>query len=120
MWWAQYIGLPFERAHCWGLVRLVYADRLGVMLPEYGEIPADDLVRISRAMHAPEYPWQEAAQPKELDVARMRGRSRVWHVAVLTDPGHVLHTEQATGAVRVRVDDPAIAGRIMDYWRYSA
>lgn len=119
-WWAQYIGLPFERAHCWGLVRLVYADRLGVMLPEYGEISAADLVRVARAIDSGQEAWARVMQPQALDVTLMRGRSRVWHVGVMTDPGHVLHTEQATGAVRVRVDDPTIAGRITGFRRYAA
>lgn len=119
MWWGRFVGLPYAQVHCWELVRQVYADRLGVVLPSYGEISAADLVRVARAIEVGQEAWVSVTDPDELDVVLMRGRSRVWHVGVMTDPAHVLHTERATDAVRVRIDDQAIAGRIMGFRRYA-
>lgn len=119
-WWSQYIGLPYDRAHCWELVRRVYADRAGIELPTYGEIDARDLMRVARAMQgdAGQEPWVPVDNPQALDVVLLSGRARVAHVGVMVDAGRVMHTEQATGCVLLAVTNPAIAGRIMGYRRH--
>ena len=62
-WWDSYIGLPFGEGPgevtCWSLVVRVYAERLGVTLPAYGEISAHDLACVARAMEA-----AKAASPR--------------------------------------------------------
>lgn len=119
-WWGQYIGLPYETAHCWELVRRVYQNHRGIELPSYGEVSARDLVRVARKISEGQEAWEAVTEPQVFDVALMRGRSAVWHVGVMTDAGHVMHTERATGAVRIRVDDMAMRGRITGYRRYRA
>lgn len=119
-WWARYVGLPYAEAHCWELVRRVYADRLGVDLPSYGEVSARDLVRVAQTIEAGAAGdrWQPVQHPQALDVALMRGRARVWHVGVMVGPRHVLHTEIATNAVVVPLSHPLVSGRITGYRRY--
>lgn len=119
-WWGKYIGIPYTVAHCWQLVRLVYADRLGVVLPSYGEVSHEKLIEVARTMHtgAAQECWQPVTDPQELDVCLLRGRSAVWHVGVMTDPRHVLHTERATDAVRVPIDSIHIRGRVQGFRRY--
>jgi len=121
-WWGRYIGLPFDDAHCWELVRRVYADQRRIALPFYGEVDARDLASVARTIEAGQGGdhWQPVAQPQLFDVALMRGRSRIWHVGVMVDARRVLHTEQATDAVVIAVRDPAISGRIIGYRRYVA
>lgn len=124
-WWAPYIGLPFGEGvgevTCWGLVRRVYADRLGVDLPEYGEISARDLVRIARAMaKGKDDGWLAVDAPRPFDVCMMRGSSggsAVVHVGIVTDPGRILHVEAASAAVVVPVRHFSVAGRILGYRR---
>lgn len=118
-WWGRYVGLPFDAAHCWALVRRVYADQLGIELPEYGEVDAGELVAVARSMARGKEAWALVSDPRPFDVALMRGRSAVWHVGVMTDRAHVLHTERATGAVRVPITAPSVRGRIMEYRRYA-
>ena len=119
-WWARYIGLPYDQAHCWELVRRVYADRAGIDLPTYGEIDARDLARVSRAIDAASdvEPWRVVDTPQALDVVRLSGRTRVAHVGVMVDDKRLMHTEHATGCVLLTVTNPAIAGRIMGYRRH--
>jgi cell wall-associated NlpC family hydrolase len=121
-WAARYVGLPFDRAHCWGLVRMVYADQRGIDLPSYGEISAAELVRVADKISAEKHngDWTQVAEPQAFDVALMRGRARVWHVGIMIDAGNVLHTERATGAVIVPVDSAIMRGRIASYWRHTA
>ena len=87
-------------------------------LPSYGEIDARDLIAVARGMASAQEAWDIVDDPQAFDVVLMRGRSRVWHVGVMTDPAHVLHTERATDAVRVRLVD--IRGRVQGFRRYRA
>lgn len=124
-WAAAYVGLPFGMAAgeltCWGLVRQVYADHLGVDLPEYGEISVHDLLRIARAMtRGKDDGWRAVNPPQEFDVCIMRspqGGASVVHVGVMTGPRHVLHVEAATAAVIVPIAHFSVAGRILGYRR---
>lgn len=122
MWWGAYIGLPFEAANCWALVRRVYHDRLGIDLPEYGEISARDLVRVARAMDAgaAQECWRSVRVPREFDVVLMRRGRAVVHVGVMTGPRYLLHTELATDAVHVPLSHPSVAGRVVGYRRHAA
>lgn len=127
-WWADYIGLPFQDGgrgpvsyDCWGLLRRVYADRLGVDLPSYGEISARDLMRVARAMDAGRGDgWHAVPVPAPLDVVGMRsgsGGHRLVHVGVMVDVQRLLHVEAASAAVVVPITHFSVAGRIVGYWR---
>lgn len=127
-WWAPYVGLPFGDAPgevtCWGLVRRIYRDRLGVDLPAYGEIPARDLRRISRAMEAgKDDGWVEPETPQALDVVLMRGPqggARIVHVGVLVEPGLMLHVVAASHAVTVPLDHWSVRTLIVGFRRMVA
>jgi cell wall-associated NlpC family hydrolase len=131
-WWDSYIGLPFGEGPgevtCWSLVVRVYAERIGVTLPAYGEISAADLARVARTMEADkDAGWVPPAKPAAFDVALMRGTGagigtgrRVVHVGVLTDPDHILHVEAASAAVRVPLSHWSVSGRLLGFRRLVA
>lgn len=126
-WWAKYVGIPFGdgpgELHCWGLVRRVYHDQLGVDLPEYGEISAHDLMRVARKMAAvKDDGWQMITAPQALDVCIMRsgqGGARAVHVGVMIDSRRLLHIEAASAAVVVPAAHFSVAGRILGYRRLA-
>ena len=119
-WWQPYIGLPYDEAHCWHLVCRVYQDHCGVTLPTYAEVSARDLIRVAREISKGQEAWQPVTDPQPFDVALMRGRSAVWHVGVMTDARHVLHTERGTDAVRVPIYAMHMRGRVTGFRRYQA
>ena len=129
-WWLKWVGLPFEDGgrgphsyDCWGLLRAVYAERLGVDLPSYGEISARDLARIARAMEAgKDDGWQECG-PAPLAAVLMRsgrGGQRVVHVGVMADERRLLHVEEAAAAAVVPITHFSVAGRIVGFRRLAA
>lgn len=129
-WWARYIGLPFADGgrgphafDCWGLVRQIYADQLGVDLPSYGEISAKDLARVARAMESGDSIdlWQPC-EPEPLAVVGMRsgrGGRRVVHVGVMLDRLRMIHVEEAAATAIVPINHFSVAGRIICFRRLA-
>ena len=119
-WWGKYIGTLYAEAHCWELVRRVYAAERGIDLPSYGEIDAAKLVEVARGMAGAQADeiWVPVTNGEAFDVALLRGRAQVWHVGVMVGPRQMLHTERATDAVVVPLSHPLIAGRVTGYRRY--
>ncbi len=144
-WWAGYVGRSFgQRSECWSLVREVYRDRLGIDLPEHGELSAQyvaaselirtgqmDRQRIAAARKAvmdafdagqAAESWIPVSQSQTFDVVLMGGphsdRRRVMHVGVAVDSRRVLHIEKATGCVLVPLSHPSVVGRIIGYRRH--
>lgn len=137
---ADYIGLPFvdkgrDRAglDCWGLVRLVFAEKRGITLPDFSDISAYDARRVAGAIAAecetPSWlPVMRGAE-QEFDVVVMRGPifatdGRAYglprHVGVVTDDRRVLHIEKDIDAVCIPLSSQSVKDRIMRVYRYHA
>lgn len=129
-WTSRYVGVPFvdggrgiEGLDCWGLFRLVYAERLGIVLPSYGDTSAFDLMAVTEAMAAgvaADEQWREVLAPQEYDGVLMRayGAREPGHVGVMIDKQRLLHVEQKTAAVIVPIDHYSVRSRILSFWRH--
>ena len=129
-WWDRYVGIPFvdggrdaKGLDCWGLVRLVYLDRLGAVLDNYAEIPARNLIEASRAFEAGAAhaeTWWPVEKPITYDVVVMRvpRLRRIGHVGIMIDHTRLLHVEQHSHTVVVPIDHYSVAGRIAGFRRY--
>lgn len=120
MWWGQYIGTPYAALHCWGLVRRIYADQLGVDLPEHAHLAPGQHRAVIEAMQQEAAGWAEADGSRAFDVVLMRRHRLPLHVGLITRPGWVLHTERETDAVHEPLRAPSIAGRIVGFRRLPA
>ena len=127
-WWGPYVGSPFvdggrdiEGLDCWGLVRLAFADHLGIELPDYGEVSARDLLRVARAIGGGQEAWEAVEHPRAFDVALLRLYSRSWigHVGLMIDARHMLHTERASAAAVVQLDHYTVRDRLAGFRRYA-
>lgn len=128
LWAEKYVGLPFvdggrgwSGVDCWGLVRLIYKTEAKIDLPDYGEISASELIRVSRTIErdSKAEPWVEVVDaPKPFDVLVMRGRPL--HVGVMVTRSHVLHVERHTLTVVVPVNHPSVKMRAIAYHRHRA
>ena len=108
----KYIGLPYPadlaapkpgEYDCWQLVRHVYANQFGVLLPrlDYAGLPdredQDALAGFERMVleEARGERWREVSEEGGRDVGdllliRAAGR---WHVGMVASAGHMLHTD---------------------------
>jgi cell wall-associated NlpC family hydrolase len=129
-WTARYVGVPFvdggreiDGCDCWGLFRIVYAERLGIHLPVYGDTSAHDLAGVSEAMSAgvaANEVWREVIAPQEYDGVLMRAHGKRYpsHVGVIVGGDRVLHVEPRTESVLVPLDHHSVRSRILSYWRH--
>src|SRR5678815_1715944 len=111
-WVADYLTIPFQSGgrdrcgcDCFGLVRLVLADRLGVVCPAYGFVGAHDRVAIAatfrEASAAPVWQALPIAVAQAFDVVPLGGTVRLQsgavtfaeiHVGIMVSSSHLLHT----------------------------
>lgn len=115
-------GRDMTGIDCWGLVRWVYRENLGVELPDYGEISATELRRIAREVTGAwdTDPWHMVLDPQRFDVVVMRLYSSniVAHVGVMVDDTSLLHIERASGACIVPIRHPTVRDRIVGFRRH--
>lgn len=130
-WTSRYINIPyvnkgreFSGADCWGLVRLVYLHELGIELPDYGEVSADDLSKVHRKVEDVQEQWEAVAhndiQAFDICVMRAPGKRIICHVGVVVDKNRILHVEKRTDSVIVPLNDPIIRERVSCFRRHKA
>ena len=117
---SKYIGLPYKvgSTDCWGLIRMVYADHLGIALPEYAGIvmgPAvNDLIEgLLESMQ-----WVEAVVPEPYDVILLRDGRRL-HIGMVVDTDQMLHTVENKNACLERFTRPYWAPSIIGFYQYA-
>lgn len=105
-WSSAYIGLPFahggrarEGLDCWGLVRLIYADQLGIALdPLDGYATRLERLRIAGMLseQAEQGPWRRLAgeRLKPFDVLSFTICNAACHVGVVVDWRDMLHVTE--------------------------
>lgn len=129
-WVQDYVGMPYAEddlapgAHCLGLIRRVYAERLGITLPADDGIGPKDLAQVAKNMQRHSERWVPVANGRHpFDVVLMAARdgSRApVHVGVMISTSHLLHVEEDMPAAVVAVKHPMIAGRILRTFRHEA
>jgi cell wall-associated NlpC family hydrolase len=105
-WAVKYIGKPWAAGaagphayDCWGLVRAVYRDQLGIALPVI-DVDAMSPIAVRRALdgHEERSRWRAVTPPEPYAVALMSHGQRPHHVGVWTGSG-VLHAVEGAGVV---------------------
>ncbi|MBR26588.1 MAG: phage tail protein [Rhodobacteraceae bacterium] len=130
-WSDRYLGLPYAdlgrtRAgcDCYGLVRLVYAEQLGIELPSYAGdyVGAAEQAEVSALLDREEAvgPWrpvEDAILPFDLLLFR-RGRLRS-HVGVAVAVNLMLHMDGEAQARIARLSEPRWRSRFAGAFRHA-
>lgn len=132
-WVEKYIRIPFvelgfdkEGCHCWGLVCFVYKKELGIDLPKYDNITADQIraMLLAKDEQIKSGNWLPAVGPyQRMDVivltgADDKGRNVERHVGLYAGNGYVLHVEKGTDSTCDHVDSIMFKQRIRRAYRY--
>lgn len=132
MWVTPYIGRT--DLHCWGLVRLVYEDQLGIHLPFYGEIDSKELQAVAAAVEEGRdrhEVWSQVqpfpGKERSFDVIVMNGwlpsdgqlRRGIVHTGLVTRPGYVMHTDMGYQVVEVPLKHVTVCRRLVGCYRHA-
>jgi cell wall-associated NlpC family hydrolase len=129
-WTDDYIGLPFKcdgrdrsGLDCWGLVRLVYAERLGINLPAKAGIFTDwepeTLRRVAAAMEEEAARWQRVDEPMEYDVVLMRRGELELHVGLWVPRRDLLHISAGINSTREPINGLRRRHSIVGFYRHA-
>lgn len=126
-WITNYVGLPFlelgrssSGIDCWGLVKLVYKDRLDVMLPDYLEYSSvgeksevEAVINKGKQIH-----WEKVSNPEQLDVILFNIYNRPLHVGVVLDSFQFMHSPQDNFVRVENFTDRIWKNRVEGFYRY--
>ena len=131
-WSNSYIGIPWTRedhgrtgTHCWGLVRLVYAECLGLDVGDYG--PACERARVAELMRDGfgRWPWRRppaGGKRQSFDILVIERAGIDDHVGIVVTPDLMLHLPSGIGgeSLITAVADPRWKRRIVGHFRHEA
>lgn len=129
-WAKDYVGIPCvlhgrDRAgcDCWGLVRMVLAERFGVTVPEYLDLyPTEKFDALPHGVEAKRGEWIEIApdkvNPGDLVVIYIKGEPV--HVGMMLDAAGVffLHVMKGCNSVVEMLAAPKWAKRRKEFFRH--
>jgi cell wall-associated NlpC family hydrolase len=127
----EYVGLPWlERGRdrdgldCWGLLALVYAERLGVLLPSYRDDyqTTADTEAVAGLIENHIAPWHPVPLGEERvgDALLMSVGGRPRHVGVVVCPGLVLHIERRAGSLIESYHSMRLRRRVLGVYRHES
>lgn len=130
-WSNAFLGLPWlergltrDGVACWGLARLVYAEVLGLQVPDYcaevvslqerAEVAAvfDKGVKVG--------PWVLVDQPAAFDIAVFRRAGIAAHVGIVVTPGRMLHITSGQDSSVVDYSTGCWSPRLSGFYRHRA
>lgn len=131
MGWDRFIGIAHRDGgrdrsgcDCWGLVRLVYAERLGIVLPSYadGYASTDERAEIAALVAGGRMSgvWRAVDRAQEFDALLFRVGPHASHIAVAVDARHMLHVHAKAASVITPQRDPMWRNRLVGVYRHEA
>jgi len=126
---SEYIGIPFKSQgrdrrgiDCWGLLRLVYKERLGINLPSYTDEykHAFDKESVSKTVEAHEREWVRVQDEKPFDVVLLRIKGLPIHLGIIIEKGIMIHAiNRKIATCKERYDSLMWRNRILGFYRYG-
>lgn len=123
----DYLGIPYvPHGHthagvdCWGLVRLVYAERYGIELPTPERYDPLDGAAVAGLVAGPmRDEWRLTEAPQVGDVVLLRVMGYPSHIGLLCAPGAMLHAREGHAVCVERLDTGAWKHRLVAYYTHG-
>jgi len=127
---SPYIGIPFRSCgrdysglDCWGLLCLIYKERLNISLESYIDEYTDAglYTKIAEVVkyHEPEWISIEKGSEQLFDVAIFRLRGLPIHLGMVVKPGQMIHVLDKLNTCLERYNTPLWDKRIRGFYRYA-
>lgn len=126
-WPNEYIGIPYIDhgrtrlgCDCWGLVRLIYRERLAIELPSLATdyVSAEEAAEVSALVHKEQTSWKSVNAPAPFDVIVLRLAGLERHVGVVIKPGIMLHVMRGIDAAIENYTNPLWHRRAAGFYRH--
>lgn len=137
-WPEAYLSIPFKDRgesredgyDCWGLVKAIYQEQRGIILPDYAEIPAGANLTKLRAILAAArgLQWQAvpAGEEQPFDVVLMKAlftvderiHSRPIHIGCVITPGTLIHIESTGVSIAEYRRNHMLRNRVTGFFRH--
>lgn len=126
-WTNEYVGVPYlEHGRtkagwdCWGLLREVYQNELGIELPSYSSNYDDTLDGdgIGSAFSEEVSGWDRVSEPEAFDAVWCRMVGVECHVGVYVGGGMMMHTMVGCDTCLVRIDTTGWRRRVLRCYRH--
>ncbi len=129
MWWEQYEKIEFKekgRDHagcdCWGLVKLIYKEQLGIELPGYEEIyetTNDREILAATIRDESNNKWLNPDTPKEFDVIILKMGGMPMHVGIVTKKNKMIHCGKGFNTVHETFKNIRWKHKVIGFARYG-
>ncbi|WP_366078342.1 NlpC/P60 family protein [Halomonas sp. OfavH-34-E] len=122
---SEYIGIPYlvggrgPHLDCWGLVRLVYRQRLGVDLPSMNGYQETLNEQTSSLIEGGKCDWSPTDHPQPYDVVLFNISGMVNHIGLVIASGWMLHTTHGANSRREQYTRPLWKTRIEGFYRHD-
>ncbi len=129
MWWNEYIKTPFKekgRGHdgcdCWGLVKLIYKEQLGIELPGYEEVyetTNDREILAATIKNERDSRWMHPDKPQPFDVIILNMAGMPMHVGIVTHKGHMIHCAKDVGTAHEKFNQLRWKNKVIGFARHA-
>jgi len=127
---SSYIGIPFRSCgrdrfglDCWGLLCLIYREKLGISLSsyidEYDDAHLYDKVSKAVTAHIPEWTPVIKGHEKPFDAIILKLRGLPIHIGMVVKPGQMIHVLDKLNTCLERYNAPLWSKRIRGIYRYG-
>ena len=117
-------GRSFDGADCYGLVRLIYKNELGIELPDYLGLyeSTNDREKLSKIINdesSKKWLNPEKGKEKPFDVIILEMRGVPMHVGIVTKPGYMIHCAKGINTVYENYRNMRWEHKIRGFARYD-
>lgn len=117
-------GRDWDGCDCWGIVRLIYKEELGIELGLYGGITVHDVMKVVRNFNREfRENWSKVSEPVAFDVAAMvneSGSRAFAHCGIMLSDSVLLHMRDGAGIITGNICEPGVSNQILGFYRYGA
>jgi cell wall-associated NlpC family hydrolase len=124
----RYVGISYKHQgrdmngiDCWGLIKLIYKDMLGIEIWDIGENYTEDWSWEGKNHFIENYQkqWERVSEPRIFDgILINNGKGIANHAGVMLENGRFIHCIKA-GVVISKITDRNWRNRIAGYFRYK-
>lgn len=122
----EYVGLPYKatgRARsgidCYGLLVLIYRERLDISLPLYEGYDDPHEARALELLRQGKSSWVQVAKPNTYDAVLFKVHGAPNHIGLVTKPGTMIHCARGKDSVIEGYLRPMWKSRIEGFYRHA-